>query len=168
MSDYTCPVEGCDREGLESVDSVQMHIVATNDERHNEAAEKSAWTALDSDEQGESDSGGTRDSDPSDGDMPTDDEYDQQHDGDESTDNSDDPNDGGDRGGGAVPSLPVDPTTLLTVVAVGVVLYLTYKAVAGGGDPTPNGGGTTTSQGGSEDSDAPIDAEGEGERGLID
>jgi len=166
MSDHYCPVEGCDYgdDEQKALGSVQGHINgspdpdhdwselrerveaqaddAATDEESDEGNEEGGASAPDS-EQSESDDGESSEetnpeTDESDDEtMPTDEEYDQQREArdsgeddesDEETDDSDDL---------PIPALPVDPRTLMMLVAVAGLAWLLYRTVSGSDEETP-------------------------------
>lgn len=164
----TCPVEGCDYDDhTDKSDpkvSLRSHISASTDAAHDWQEIKERLTTQETDPSEGSESGDDSDTDdpddegadtpdqtpdegdqdPSDGDddMPTDEEYQQQHaqsgDGDDS--NGDGDSDGGsdDSGGVTLPSAPIDPITLMLLVAVAGVVYVSYRAMTSdGGAETP-------------------------------
>ena len=167
----TCPVDGCERGPFESEPNLRGHVNASGGDDHNwsevaeqlEAADQGADGATDtSDERGEAADGSTTDDQPEqgddqqkagekegdeqategdEGDMPTQDEYQQQHDtSGEEAKAGDGDSDGGtsDQGdttsGSPLAALPMDPLTLGMLLAVALGIWLAYRAVSGSSD----------------------------------
>jgi len=110
-----------------------------DDEGNEEAGESAPDSGTTDSDDGESSEEPTTETDESDIEtMPTDDEYEQQRAArTDETDEDGDESDDGDGGDLPIPELPVDPRTLMMVVAVAGLAWLLYRTVSGSDEETP-------------------------------
>jgi hypothetical protein len=132
-----CPAEGCDGGPFETVAALRGHTNARSGPDH------PGWQQVQQLIEERSGGQDIEEEEPTDGDaddtgeeteeMPTQEEYEEQHDHGESGDGTDaDTSSDTSAGGGA--SLPMDPKTLGMLLAVALVLWLVYRALSGDGD----------------------------------
>jgi len=166
-----CPVDGCDRGPFDDEKALRGHVNASGGSGHDWEAVKEelatseeggkAGDGSDADDQPE---GGNEGDNPApegdevapakgedqpeegdDTDMPTQQEYEDQHttgDGDEGSGDGSTTDTPNTTSGSPLPSLPMDPKTLGMLLAVALVLWLSYRALSGPSDsdqPTTSG-----------------------------
>ena len=170
MTDYPCPIEGCDFEG-ESKGSLRGHITGTKDGEHIWAAVKNDVDPIDEDDDQEDvdddgDEGGP-DNDQEDDEMPTEEEYQRQQEqlnGDRDDDDGDSGDGGGDTGKSSSPpqnagsagagslSVPDVPTWLIIATAVAIAAAVYLLVIRDGSDD-----GTEAPTSSSDSDDQPAD-----------
>lgn len=159
---YECPISDCERTDLDSLESLQMHIVATDDESHNDAQEAKVWQEMggnDTENDNQSDASASDDNESaeeaseetdsdterSDSDatdeMATQEEYEEQYDDldedeapEKGTSEPSAPDDNETDGSGfRVPS--VSTSTLVLIGGLAVAVLLLWKLYRGSSDP---------------------------------
>jgi len=186
-----CPVDGCERGPFEDEGSLRGHVNASAGEGHDWGAVKEGLAT--NEEGGKAGDGAGTDDQPEEGDeqadtpeegdegsetpapqgddtseddteMPTQEEYEQQHGGGEGAESGDGDNDtdtddgGSDTSGSPLAALPMDPLTLGMLLAAALGIWLMYRAVSGseGNDqPTTSGEGGKAGDGPATDDQPP-------------
>lgn len=136
QTQFQCPVEECDYRG-QSMHGLRSHVNASKDDKHplwgeikQEIAEPAEKPEPDSEETDVSESQ-QNDTET----MPTTDEYQQQYQDDTDSDTDSDTSNSNSL---SIPSLPMNPTTLLVLFVIAISLYLMYRTV-GSSSASANG-----------------------------